>query len=103
MPWTVPRETQEICVYFVLFYACDVIPDYQWISRQITQQLAHGHKTLGGATLIKHVCCIFVFTSAEKVNELQELLSKKDQEMKAMETKYKKYLEKAKSVSFMME
>lgn len=47
--------------------------------------------------------CIFVFTSAEKVNELQELLSKKDQEMKAMETKYKKYLEKAKSVSFMME
>jgi hypothetical protein len=27
------------------------------------------------------------------------LLSKKDQEMKAMEAKYKKYLEKAKSVS----
>lgn len=36
--------------------------------------------------------------TAEKVNELQELLSKKDQEMKAMEAKYKKYLDKAKSV-----
>lgn len=38
--------------------------------------------------------------SAEKVNELQELLNKKDQEMKVMEDRYKKYLEKAKSVSF---
>lgn len=37
--------------------------------------------------------------SAEKVNELQELLNKKDQEMKVMEDRYKKYLEKAKSVS----
>ncbi|XP_046839969.1 protein Hook homolog 3-like isoform X2 [Xenia sp. Carnegie-2017] len=36
--------------------------------------------------------------TAEKVNELQELLNKKDQETKAMEAKYKKYLEKAKSV-----
>ncbi|RMX39517.1 hypothetical protein pdam_00006147 [Pocillopora damicornis] len=34
----------------------------------------------------------------EKVNELQELLNKKDQEMKVMEDRYKKYLEKAKSV-----
>ena len=41
---------------------------------------------------------MFLFI-AEKVNELQELLSKKDEEMKAMEAKYKKYLEKAKSVS----
>lgn len=40
------------------------------------------------------MCC-----SAEKVNELQELLNKKDQEMKVMEDRYKKYLEKAKSVS----
>lgn len=39
------------------------------------------------------------FNLAEKVNELQDLLSKKDQEMKAMEAKYKKYLEKAKTVS----
>ena len=36
---------------------------------------------------------------AEKVTELQELLNKKDQEMKVMEDRYKKYLEKAKSVS----
>ena len=33
------------------------------------------------------------------MNELQELLNKKDQEMKVMEDRYKKYLEKAKSVS----
>ena len=43
------------------------------------------------------------FASAEKVTELQELLNKKDQEMKVMEDRYKKYLEKAKSVSVMME
>lgn len=36
--------------------------------------------------------------TAEKVNELQELLIQKEQEMKSMEAKYKKYLEKAKSV-----
>ena len=31
------------------FYACDVIlfPDYQLISRQISDQLARGHKTIG--------------------------------------------------------
>ena len=39
------------------------------------------------------------FVSAEKVTELQDLLNKKDQEMKVMEDRYKKYLEKAKSVS----
>ncbi|XP_068675748.1 protein Hook homolog 3-like isoform X1 [Montipora foliosa] len=39
-----------------------------------------------------------VSSSAEKVTELQELLNKKDQEMKVMEDRYKKYLEKAKSV-----
>lgn len=48
--------------------------------------------------------CVIVFSlysyvSAEKVNELQEQLNKKDQEMKVMEDRYKKYLEKAKSVS----
>ena len=36
---------------------------------------------------------------AEKIIELQELLKKKDEEMKVMETRYRKYLEKAKSVS----
>jgi len=46
------------------------------------------------------VISLYSFVSAEKVNELQELLNKKDQEMKAMEDHYKKYLEKAKSVSF---
>ena len=43
--------------------------------------------------------CVPYFSLAEKVNELQELLNKKDQEMKGMEDRYKKYLEKAKSVS----
>ena len=42
---------------------------------------------------------LYSCVSAEKVNELQELLNKKDQEMKVMEDRYKKYLEKAKSVS----
>lgn len=41
----------------------------------------------------------FCSAPAEKVTELQELLNKKDQEMKVMEDRYKKYLEKAKSVS----
>lgn len=41
----------------------------------------------------------FCSVPAEKVTELQELLNKKDQEMKVMEDRYKKYLEKAKSVS----
>lgn len=41
----------------------------------------------------------FCSAPAEKVTELEELLNKKDQEMKVMEDRYKKYLEKAKSVS----
>ena len=45
------------------------------------------------------VISLYYCASAEKVNELQELLNKKDQEMKVMEDRYKKYLEKAKSVS----
>ena len=40
----------------------------------------------------------FFFLIAEKVNELQGMLVKKEQEMKVMEDRYKKYLEKAKSV-----
>ena len=37
--------------------------------------------------------------SAQRVEELEEALKKKDEEMKQMEERYKKYLEKAKSVS----
>ena len=37
--------------------------------------------------------------SAKKVTELEDLVTKKDQEMKAMEDRHKRYLEKAKSVS----
>ena len=48
---------------------------------------------------VKIVISLYSRVSAEKVNELQELLNKKDQEMKVMEDRYKKYLEKAKSVS----
>lgn len=36
---------------------------------------------------------------ALKIEELQEALRKKEEEMKQMEERYKKYLEKAKSVS----
>lgn len=36
---------------------------------------------------------------AQRVDELEEALKKKDEEMKQMEERYKKYLEKAKSVS----
>lgn len=35
---------------------------------------------------------------AQRVDELEEALKKKDDEMKQMEERYKKYLEKAKSV-----
>ena len=40
------KETQDICGHF---YACDVIlfPNYQLISRQISIQVARGHKTIG--------------------------------------------------------
>lgn len=37
--------------------------------------------------------------SAQRVDELEEALKKKDEDMKQMEERYKKYLEKAKSVS----
>lgn len=36
---------------------------------------------------------------AQRVDELEEALKKKDEDMKQMEERYKKYLEKAKSVS----
>lgn len=38
-------------------------------------------------------------STALKIEELQEALRKKEEEMKQMEERYKKYLEKAKSVS----
>ena len=46
-------ETQDICGHF---YACDGIlfPDYQLISRQIRNQVAHGHKAIGSH--LKSVC-----------------------------------------------
>ena len=68
---------------------------------ELTRQVGFTHRFI-----FKIVCFYYIFQSsifsnlAEKVNELQDLLSKKDQEMKAMEAKYKKYLEKAKSVSY---
>lgn len=37
--------------------------------------------------------------SAQRVDELEDALKKKDEDMKQMEERYKKYLEKAKSVS----
>uniref|UniRef100_A0A3B5LFH2 Protein Hook homolog 3 n=1 Tax=Xiphophorus couchianus TaxID=32473 RepID=A0A3B5LFH2_9TELE len=39
-----------------------------------------------------------IFILAQRVDELEEALKKKDEEMKQMEERYKKYLEKAKSV-----
>uniref|UniRef100_A0A4W3J6A9 Protein Hook homolog 3 n=1 Tax=Callorhinchus milii TaxID=7868 RepID=A0A4W3J6A9_CALMI len=41
----------------------------------------------------------FLLCVAQKIEELQESLRKKDEDMKQMEDRYKKYLEKAKSVS----
>lgn len=39
-----------------------------------------------------------ILLPAQKVEELEEALKKKDEDMKQMEDRYKKYLEKAKSV-----
>ena len=43
------RKRKIFVFIFGHFYACDVIlfPDYQLISRQISDQLARGHKTIG--------------------------------------------------------
>ncbi|XP_078285553.1 protein Hook homolog 2 isoform X2 [Rhinoraja longicauda] len=38
--------------------------------------------------------------TAHKIDELQEVLKKKDEDMKAMEERYKKYLEKARTTDF---
>uniref|UniRef100_A0AAR2LZJ8 Protein Hook homolog 3 n=1 Tax=Pygocentrus nattereri TaxID=42514 RepID=A0AAR2LZJ8_PYGNA len=44
-----------------------------------------------------------VLLSGQKIEELEEALKKKDEDMKQMEERYKKYLEKAKSVRFVSE
>ena len=62
-------------------------------------QLIHRLQRLTPFTALDAKRLSFCFALAEKVTELQELLNKKDQEMKHMEDRYKKYLEKAKSVS----
>lgn len=48
--------------------------------------------------LFSNVC--ISWHKALKIEELQEALRKKEEEMKQMEERYKKYLEKAKSVSW---
>lgn len=45
------------------------------------------------------LCCC---RSAQRVEELEDALKKKDEDMKQMEERYKKYLEKAKSVSLFL-
>lgn len=47
--------------------------------------------------LFSNIC--ISWHKALKIEELQEALRKKEEEMKQMEERYKKYLEKAKSVS----
>ena len=65
-------------------------------------KVEHFRKKLVTFGQIVIVITLYSCVSAEKVNELQELLNKKDQEMKVMEDRYKKYLEKAKSVSLVL-
>lgn len=36
---------------------------------------------------------------AKKIDELQEILKKKDEDMKQMEERYKRYMDKARTVS----
>lgn len=42
---------------------------------------------------------VVVFSVAKKIDELQEILRKKDEDMKQMEQRYKRYMEKARTVS----
>lgn len=48
---------------------------------------------------LPNLCCLPCAFTAQKVEELEEALKKKDEDMKQMEERYKKYLEKAKSVN----
>ncbi|TWW53616.1 Protein Hook -like protein 3 [Takifugu flavidus] len=50
------------------------------------------------STLVSPPWCLHPGVSAQRVDELEEALKKKDEDMKQMEERYKKYLEKAKSV-----
>lgn len=54
-------------------------------------------------TLSQKCVNVCVVASAQRVEELEEALKKKDDDMKQMEERYKKYLEKAKSVSLLCE
>lgn len=54
------------------------------------------------AVLIRLFCSnavVHAAVPAQRVDELEDALKKKDEDMKQMEERYKKYLEKAKSVS----
>uniref|UniRef100_A0A8D3CER8 Protein Hook homolog 3 n=1 Tax=Scophthalmus maximus TaxID=52904 RepID=A0A8D3CER8_SCOMX len=62
---------------------CDVTSLYRYDD--------HGNKCI---IQLSCVCSL----SAQRVDELEEALKKKDEDMKQMEERYKKYLEKAKSV-----
>ena len=52
-----------------------------------------------GVFQIGHVSFFFFSTIVQKINELEAALQKKDEDMKAMEERYKMYLEKARNVS----
>lgn len=45
-----------------------------------------------------HFFTFFSLLVAKKIDELQEILRKKDEDMKQMEERYKRYVEKARTV-----
>lgn len=56
------------------------------------------HKMLPGCSFFT-LTESFLSTVAKKIDELQESLRKKDEDMKQMEERYKRYVEKARTVS----
>lgn len=50
-------------------------------------------------SILNWSCFISFSITAQKINELEAALQKKDEDMKAMEERYKMYLEKARNVS----
>lgn len=65
-------------------------------------------KSISAASLSAHLSIfsshstliLFFYPSvAKKIDELQEILRKKDEDMKQMEERYKRYVEKARTVS----
>lgn len=58
-----------------------------------------GTSQTAASVLFRSDLLIHPGVSAQRVDELEEALKKKDEDMKQMEERYKKYLEKAKSVS----